>query len=216
MGSKRKHWILALFLLISGAIQAHVQLETKLTEASFSPGQTIKLSWKILVEHDQLAWDIQYSMDGGTNWEVIEKGLPVGQLSFDWLAPNIESAHMVVRIVQDNDKTEDYWDNSDEFTITKEMITSTFDRGITSIETQALPNPAFSEIELDLQLPRITDLTVSIYDMSGLLLKKWLDPNQEAGEHIYRWSVSDTPAGTYYFEIQAGTFLQTHPFVVLH
>ncbi|MCB0668042.1 MAG: hypothetical protein KDC80_19580, partial [Saprospiraceae bacterium] len=107
--------------------EAHVVLETRLTNASFEPGQTIGITWFILVDHDQIDWNLYFSQDGGDSWEPIEEGLPIEQLSYDWIAPHLESDKMLVQIVQHNNVTENYFDISDTFKIHSVEFTPIFD-----------------------------------------------------------------------------------------
>ncbi|MBK8503696.1 MAG: hypothetical protein IPL46_16680 [Saprospiraceae bacterium] len=58
------------------SLQAHVVLETRLTDAHFKPGDIITINWSILVEHDQIDWVLFFSSDGGDTGNLLKRVYP--------------------------------------------------------------------------------------------------------------------------------------------
>lgn len=82
------------------------------------------------------------------------------------------------------------------------------------------PNPSSREVQLRLDLPRPSRVTISIYDVRGRRVRdlgdRWLSP----GTHLTRWDGLGTdgrraPAGIYFARLAAGRELRVAPVVVL-
>ncbi len=82
---------------------AHVRLNYPEGGETFFSGETVAISWSIQKEHEQLNWDLYFSTDNGTTWQVIVEDLGVGKLQYNWTVPFVETAGGVIRIVQDNE-----------------------------------------------------------------------------------------------------------------
>ncbi|HUR31537.1 MAG TPA: T9SS type A sorting domain-containing protein [Saprospiraceae bacterium] len=95
---------------------AHVVLDYPQGGETFQANTLVTIEWHIAVPHNQLNWDLLFSTDGGNTWEPLQLDLPVSQLSYVWVVPNIGTAFARISIIQDNSE-QNYQDESMSFTI---------------------------------------------------------------------------------------------------
>jgi len=106
-------------VLAAWEASAHVTLDEPNGGEILDVGDTFAVEWNVAVEHDTIAWDLEYSTDGGATWKEIALALPPGDIStgaqhtFPWTVPDDPSDRVRVRVKQDN-TDEDYYDESDE------------------------------------------------------------------------------------------------------
>jgi len=55
-------------------------------------------------------------------------------------------------------------------------------------------------------LPRDSDVTLTIYDITGRLIETIVDQKQNGGHYTVQWDASDLPSGVHFHRIQAGDF----------
>ena len=105
-----------LFQGLANNISAHVYLDYPQGGESFPAFTIITIQWHIAIPHEQLNWDLLFSTDGGNTWEPIQMDLPVSQLTYTWVVPDISTSLARISIIQDNVDM-DYQDESMDFTI---------------------------------------------------------------------------------------------------
>ena len=198
------------------ALSAHVVLETRLTGEHFKPGDIIKINWSILVEHDQIDWALYFSRNGGDSWEPIEEGLPLYQLTYDWIAPQMESSKMLVQIVQNNDITEDYFDISDTFSISAESATPVLDFNQLTIETQFFPNPVQNEATLIIRHVGNHQIKVMVNNIHGQMVDRLFSESTQKGDYRYRWKTDRFPSGIYQISVELEGITRSFPILVSH
>ncbi len=71
----------------------------------------------------------------------------------------------------------------------------------------AYPNPFNGELTISFSLEKETELTLSIYDINGRLIKNILQGNISAGYHSIQWNSTDAASGVYFIHLQ---FAQSH------
>lgn len=104
-----------LFLLtcMTAPCSAHVALVAPNGGEMLPVGSTFTIQWQILVAHNTLNWDLEYSITGASGpWLPIAMNLPAGLTSYQWIVPNTLSNQVRVRVTQDN-AGNDYRDTSD-------------------------------------------------------------------------------------------------------
>ncbi len=113
-----KIMVLAFFasFALSSLAGAHVALDNPVGGETFTEGEIVDVQWHIVIPHDLQNWDLYFSQDGGSSWEVIEMNLPPSQLDYQWTVPGIETTLGRIKIYMDNSGT-DYQDESGDFTI---------------------------------------------------------------------------------------------------
>ncbi len=76
------------------------------------------------------------------------------------------------------------------------------------------PNPFNPQVEIVYALPRRGQVTVSVYDMRGSLIRSLCTESLEAGEHRWTWDGRDdagrgAPSGVYFARIVTGSDVQS-------
>jgi hypothetical protein len=204
------------FLLLTTNLFGHVDLETKLTDSIFSPGDEIKLEWLVVIEHDPIDWDLYYSIDGGETWEVIEEGIRLERLDYVWKAPDVESSRMMVQIVQDNDIMPDYSDYSDTFTITSEQLTPVYDLPTSSFRLSTFPTPTNGRLNIDLVLKEHQMIHLDIMNTSGQKVDEILTGEKfQQGEYKLYRDLSQLKPGLYFLRIEIDGLSFSRPILYL-
>lgn len=120
-----------IILLVGGyAAKAHVVLDYPVGGETFNQGDTVDVQWHIAIQHDLQNWDLYFSDDGGTSWQVIELDLPPAQLNYLWVVPGDPTTQGRIKIYMDNSGT-DYEDQSGDFTILAQTIPTLSEWGMT-------------------------------------------------------------------------------------
>lgn len=78
------------------------------------------------------------------------------------------------------------------------------------VKTQVFPNPANPNVTISFELPAATDVTLSIYDVRGALVRTLVDAPLTNGNHAISWDgTSDkgvrVSSGTYFYRLTAGS-----------
>jgi CubicO group peptidase (beta-lactamase class C family) len=81
--------------------------------------------------------------------------------------------------------------------------------------SQNYPNPFNPTTMISYQLPRISDVGMSIYNLLGQKIATLVNETQQAGFHHVEWDASGLANGVYYYRIEAGNFVQTRKMIYL-
>ena len=105
-------------LMALSSLSAHVALDSPNGGEELEVGSTFTIEWHVVIQHNQLNWDLSYSRSGaGGPWIDIAVDLPVGDPSmasmhsYEWTVPDDVSDQVRVRVIQDNSSV-DYSDLS--------------------------------------------------------------------------------------------------------
>ena len=105
-------------LVMANPARAHVRLDLPNGGEELEVGSIYTVEWTILIQHNQLNWDLWYSTTGAFGpWTVIAENLPPGSFSvgsvhtYDWTIPDDPDDSVWVRVRMDNSGT-DYYDVS--------------------------------------------------------------------------------------------------------
>ena len=203
-----------LFLFSSVPVDAHVTLRTKLKDSIYNPGDQVNIEWEVLVEHDPIDWDLFYSFDGGKSWEPIEEGIPLDQLKYTWIAPDLDSDSMLIRIVQDNEVTEDYDEVSDTFSIVPARSTAISEKIEVPFSATLVSNPVDRELFAKLKINKKTLVSMRIVSMMGYSMWPVEKKLLSRGDHHYRVDVLYLTPGPYFLQIIADHKARLLPFIV--
>jgi hypothetical protein len=85
---------------------------------------------------------------------------------------------------------------------------------------QNSPNPFNSTTTIGFTLPQESNVQISIYTISGNLIKNLVNSDFTAGDHSIVWNCSDTmgntlSAGLYFYKITAGDFIETKKMIII-
>ncbi len=79
---------------------------------------------------------------------------------------------------------------------------------------QNYPNPFNPTTTIDYTLPVKSDVSLTIYNVTGQKVKEINEP-QEAGFHSFEWDASTVASGVYFYKIVAGEFSETKKMMLL-
>jgi flagellar hook assembly protein FlgD len=76
---------------------------------------------------------------------------------------------------------------------------------------QNYPNPFNPETMIQFDVPQITDLTLSVYDLLGRRVKTLVKDNLDMGSYNIKWDGSSDagemlPSGMYFYELHSSKF----------
>jgi flagellar hook assembly protein FlgD len=64
-------------------------------------------------------------------------------------------------------------------------------------------------------LPEISDIEITIYDITGRKIETLLSERQDAGYHQVVWNAENKPSGMFLYKIQTGDYAETKKMVLL-
>jgi uncharacterized delta-60 repeat protein len=80
---------------------------------------------------------------------------------------------------------------------------------------RSYPNPFQHSTLISYSLPVATQVTLSIYDLTGRLVETPVNEIQQPGIHQVRWDRQDNPSGVYFYRLEAGEFVETRKMVLV-
>jgi hypothetical protein len=81
---------------------------------------------------------------------------------------------------------------------------------------QNYPNPFNPSTKLNYQLPKPSFVTLKIYDVLGNEVTALVNEKKPAGRYEINFNASNLSSGIYFYELQAGSFLETKKMILLH
>ena len=80
---------------------------------------------------------------------------------------------------------------------------------------QNYPNPFNPSTTIRYELPRASNVRVSVFDMLGREVSVVVNERRDAGVHEVKFDASELASGVYLYRLQAGEFVQTRKLVLL-
>lgn len=77
------------------------------------------------------------------------------------------------------------------------------------------PNPFNAQTVICYSLPRLTDVTINIYDILGKKIETLVSNKQPVGKYQVIWNAENLSSGVYFYKIQAGNFEQSKKMILL-
>jgi hypothetical protein len=71
------------------------------------------------------------------------------------------------------------------------------------------PNPFNPSTVIQYQLPKTSNVTITVHDILGRTVATLVNERKAAGYHQVNFKASNFASGTYFYRIQAGEFVQT-------
>ncbi len=75
--------------------------------------------------------------------------------------------------------------------------------------TAVYPNPFNSTVRLSYAVPRISSISINVYDITGSLIEEVVGGIHQSGQHTTTWDASNLPSGIYLARMTARDFSQT-------
>ena len=189
-------------LTINAGICSGPSLPVTLTNFSASPkDNNIILHWTTSSEINNLGFEVQRSLDGA-NWSALSfvngAGNSTTVLQYSYVDEKLASGkRYFYRLKQiDLDK---------KFAFSP-IVSAILDAIEGFSLEQNYPNPARSETIIKFTLPQKAKVTLSLFDMSGRLVKVLMSESKEPGTHAVSLSSGPLTKGLYFYKLQAGDF----------
>lgn len=80
---------------------------------------------------------------------------------------------------------------------------------------QNYPNPFNSSTIIKYTIPKQEQVTLKIYDLLGRFITTLVNGNKNAGEHQVEFNTDKLSSGVYFYQLIAGSFLQTKKMIML-
>jgi len=80
---------------------------------------------------------------------------------------------------------------------------------------QNFPNPFNPVTTIFYDLPKSSDVTLSIYDITGRLVQTLVNQHQNAGTYQIQWDASGYSSGVYFYQIKADGFQQVKKMLLI-
>ena len=81
--------------------------------------------------------------------------------------------------------------------------------------SQNYPNPFNPATVIDYQLPKTSNVKLSIFDALGQKVEILVNESQNAGNHKIEWNALNFPSGVYFYKIEAGTFVSNKKMILV-
>ncbi|MBK8549963.1 MAG: T9SS type A sorting domain-containing protein [Ignavibacteria bacterium] len=80
---------------------------------------------------------------------------------------------------------------------------------------QNYPNPFNPETSIKFDIPNLSDVKLSVYDITGREVSVLVNEKLEPGSYSYKWNGAQFASGIYFFRVQAGSFIQTRKMALI-
>jgi hypothetical protein len=176
-------------------------LPVTLVNLSASPGSTkVTVRWTTSSEINNRGFDVERSIDGN-NWIKVGfvngAGTSNAPISYSYLDQNLEPRKYYYRLKQ--------IDIDDRYRYSAIVSASLVGKADFSLG-QNYPNPVNNQTTIQYMLPRAEKVIISLFDMSGRVVKTLVNGSKEAGNHAINVYTGTLSKGVYYYKMQAGDF----------
>lgn len=80
---------------------------------------------------------------------------------------------------------------------------------------QNYPNPFNPTTSISFDIPNLSEVKLSVYDLTGREIAVLVNETLEPGSYSYKWNASQLSSGIYFYRINAGSFVQTKKMVLI-
>ena len=80
---------------------------------------------------------------------------------------------------------------------------------------QNYPNPFNPATKITYSLPRLSKVEIRIYDILGKKVRTLVNEEKPAGTYEINWQAANLPSGVYFYQLIAGTYVQTKKMILL-
>jgi hypothetical protein len=81
--------------------------------------------------------------------------------------------------------------------------------------SQNYPNPFNPSTTIMYELPKSSEVTLTVYDMLGREVSVLVNEKRDAGVHEVKFDGSNLASGVYFYRLKAGTYINTKKLVLL-
>ena len=79
----------------------------------------------------------------------------------------------------------------------------------------AYPNPFNPSTRITYSVPKLSNITIKIFDILGNNLRTLVDEEKPAGTYEVMWNADNLTSGVYFYRLQAGSFVETKKMILM-
>jgi hypothetical protein len=169
----------------------------------------VQLAWRTASEQNNAGFEVQRRSEKASEWQVLSfvrgAGTTTEAQSYSFLD------NSAVGKVQYRLKQIDF-DGQFEYSNVIEV-----DAGLPKVFAleQNYPNPFNPSTTIRYQLPVASEVKLEVYDVLGKKIATLVNERQSAGSYQVVWNASGLSSGTYFYRLQAGTFVETKKMIMV-
>ena len=176
-------------------------------------GSTENISW---TSENVISVKIELSINNGTSWSTITDSTASTGI-YSWLVNASQTSNQALIRISDL-TNENISDQSDNIFIID--IAPAVDEEFSGIPDsykllQNYPNPFNPSTTIYYGLPEESSVKITIYDVLGNKVMVYSEDKQEAGFHKIKFDATELPSGIYFYQLQAGDFVETKKMVLM-
>jgi len=149
---------------------------------------------------------ILISYDGGNNWDSFSEGLFT-----DWTFAGLAIKDPYIWALRD------FMGNAYYRPLTN--ITAVENDNLTSpnnfILNQNHPNPFNPNTIINYSIPKSYQVSIKIFNVLGSEIETLVNEEKPVGTYELSWNAANLPSGVYFYQLQAGSFVQTRKMILL-
>jgi|GEM_PF-1816944 hypothetical protein len=172
-------------------------------KANWEAGTYKYIEWKKTGGVAYGSIQIEYTTDGGTSWNKVNKTPIAGLTCYSWLVPSVNSTNCKVRI--SNYVTKKVFDETD----------SPFTIYTGNIAAKNYPNPFNPSTKIQFSIEKSGFVTLKIYNSIGQQVAQIVNGEIEAGLHEYEFNASSLTSGVYFYNLKYGNHSETHKMLLM-
>jgi photosystem II stability/assembly factor-like uncharacterized protein len=81
--------------------------------------------------------------------------------------------------------------------------------------TQNYPNPFNPSTKIKFLIPQTSDVVIKVYDVLGNEIETLVNEEKPSGAYEITWYAEGLPSGVYFYQLQAGDFIQTKKMILM-
>ena len=166
------------------------------------------------------------STDNGISWTAVNEGLP-DTLGIFWSSASplvTNNSYIFTGILESGDwsETNNISYNGGEGVWRRplsEMITSVSDQKSTLPQNFSLqqnyPNPFNPSTTIRYEIPERSFVTIKVYDILGKEIDTFVNEEKPSGTYEVEFDARNLPSGIYFYQLKAGSFVETKKMILL-
>ena len=166
---------------------------------------TANVNW---IMNNVSKFDLWYSGDAGSTWEIVRSNLNAIKRSYDWDIARYNSSQAMLKATYGNDEDLEY-DRTGIFDVKGKGLSVNDGDAIAFDVKTPYPNPFNNTTNVEFTIPEMSNVKVVVYNAAGLRVADLGNKLFVAGTHKVNFNGNGLAGGVYFIQITAGDKTQT-------